>query len=138
MEKYEILEHKADLKIKVFGRTKEELFENAMVGMFEGARYEPEIRNTKYEIRNEIKIKSLDLPSLLVDFLSEILYLVETRKEVYQKIDFKKITDNRLEATLIGKKIKRMGVHIKGVTYHGLEINQREDGIWQATILFDI
>lgn len=32
--KYEILEHKADLKIRVFGKTKEELFENAMVGVF--------------------------------------------------------------------------------------------------------
>jgi len=136
MEKYEILEHKADLKIRAFGKTKEELFENAMAGMFEGAKYEPkfEIRNLKFEI----KIKSVDLPSLLVDFLSEILYLVETRKEVYQKIDFRKFLENEIEADLIGKKIKRMGVHVKGVTYHGLEINQREDGIWQATILFDI
>jgi len=136
MKKYEILEHKADLKIKAFGKTKKELFENAMIGMFEGAKYEPkfEIRNLKFEI----KIKSLDLPSLLVDFLSEILYLVETRKEVYQKIDFKKFSENEIEADLIGKKIKRMGIHIKGVTYHGLEISQKEDGIWQATILFDI
>jgi SHS2 domain-containing protein len=34
MKKFEILEHKADLKIRVFGKTKEELFENAMLGMF--------------------------------------------------------------------------------------------------------
>jgi SHS2 domain-containing protein len=31
-----------------------------------------------------------------------------------------------------------MGVHIKGVTYHGLDIHQEKDGTWQATILFDI
>ena len=40
MKKFEILEHKADLKIRAFGKTKEELFENAMAGMFEEARYE--------------------------------------------------------------------------------------------------
>jgi SHS2 domain-containing protein len=31
-----------------------------------------------------------------------------------------------------------MGVHIKGVTYHDLDIHQEKDGTWQATILFDI
>jgi SHS2 domain-containing protein len=47
-EKFEILEHKADLKIRVFGKTKEELFENAVVGMFEAAKYEK-----KSKIKNQ-------------------------------------------------------------------------------------
>ncbi len=34
MKKYEILEHKADLKIRVFGKDLKELFENAAEGMF--------------------------------------------------------------------------------------------------------
>jgi len=70
--------------------------------------------------------------------LSEILYLVETKKEVYQKVDFKKFTDNEIEATLIGKKLKRMGIHIKAVTYYDLDVRQKKDGIWEATVLFDI
>lgn len=40
--KYEILEHKADLKIRAFGEDLKELFLNVMVGMFEGTRYEGE------------------------------------------------------------------------------------------------
>jgi len=133
--KYKILEHKADLKIKVFG-TKKELFENAMVGMFEAAKYEMTKRlATK---RLTIKIKSIDLPSLLVDFLSEILYLAETKKLVFEKVEFKKFTENEIEAKLTGNQLKRMGVHIKGVTYHELDIRQKKDGTWQATILFDI
>lgn len=136
MKKFEILEHKADLKIKVFGKTKKELFENAMVGMFKGAGYEKEAKSEKLKVK--IKISSIDLPSLLVDFLSEILYLVETRKEVYEKVNFEKFKENEIEATLIGQKLKRMGVHIKAVTYHDLEIKKGKNGIWQATILFDI
>jgi len=31
-----------------------------------------------------------------------------------------------------------MGVQIKGVTYHELDIHQEEDGTWEATVLFDI
>ncbi len=135
-EGFKVLEHKADLKIKVFGETKEELFENAMVGMFEGGRYEKEGKGQKEKIK--IKVKSFDLPSLLVDFLSEILYLVETKKLVFQKVEFEKFLENEIEATLIGKKLKRMGVHIKGVTYHDLKVWQKKDGTWEAIILFDI
>jgi SHS2 domain-containing protein len=136
MKKFEILEHRADLKIRVFGRTKEELFENAMVGMFEAAKYETTKQLTTKRLTT--KIKSFDLPSLLVDFLNEVLYLVETKKLVFEKIEFKKFTENEIEANLFGKPLKRMGVHIKGVTYHGLEISQRKDKNWQATVLFDI
>jgi SHS2 domain-containing protein len=136
MKKFEILEHTADLKIKVFGKTKEELFENAMVGMFEAAKYEKEIKSQKSKVK--IKIKSIDLPSLLVDFLNEVLYLVETKRLVFEKVEFKKFAENEIEAILFGKPLKRMGVHIKGVTYHGLAIFQVKNKNWQATVLFDI
>lgn len=136
IKKYKILEHKADLKIKVFGATKEELFKNAMVGMFEGARYEKEFKSQESKVK--IKIFSTDLTSLLVDFLSEILYLVETKGLVFEKINFKKFSENEIEAELIGKKLKRMGVHIKAVTYHDLDVHQEKDGTWEAIILFDI
>ena len=134
MKKFEILEHKADLKIRVFGKNKEELFLNAMVGMFEGAKYE----KVEGEIKREIKVSSQDLPSLLVDFLSEVLYLSEVNQEVYHQIQFKKFTEKNIGGILLGKKLKRIGVVIKGVTYHDLDIHQRKDKTWEATILFDI
>jgi len=134
MKKFEILEHKADLKIRVFGKDLRELFLNAIVGMFEEAGYESEGE----EIKREIKISSLDLPSLLVDFLSEVLYLCEVNREVYHKVLFKNLTEKELKGILIGKPLKRMGVHIKAVTYHDLDIHQKEDKTWHATILFDI
>jgi len=141
MKKYQILEHKADLKIRAFGKTKEELFENAMIGMFESAKYEEEDE----KIKREIKVSSQDLPSLLVDFLSEVLYLSEVNHEVYHQIQFKKFTDPltssgqvNIEGILSGKKLKRIGVIIKGVTYHDLDIHQRKDKTWEATVLFDI
>ena len=134
MKKYEILEHKADLKIRVHGKDKKELFENAMIGMFESARYE----GKENRVKREIKISSLDLPSLLVDFLNEVLYLCEVNKEVYHKVLFKNLTEKELEGILIGKPLKRMGIHIKAVTYHDLDIHQKKDKTWEATVLFDI
>jgi len=50
MEKYKILEHISDLKIRAFGKNKKELFLNVMIGMFEGAKYEKEEEEIKREI----------------------------------------------------------------------------------------
>jgi SHS2 domain-containing protein len=136
MKRYEILEHKADLKIKVKGSSKEELFLNALLGMEKGLR--PETKETKEEIKREIKIKSIDLPALLVDFLNEALYLIQVNKEIYNSINFRKLTDSELAGELIGQKVERFGEDIKAVTYHDLDIYQKEDGTWEAVVLFDI
>lgn len=136
MKKFELLEHRADLKIKVRGASKEEIFLNALLGMEEGLR--PETEETKEEIKREIRIKSIDLQTLLVDFLSEVLYLIQVKKEVYHDIEFKKFTDTEIEARLLGQKARRFGEDIKAVTYHQLDFHQRKDGTWEATVLFDV
>jgi len=136
MKKYEVLEHRADLKIRAFGRTKEELFLSMLIGMSESMK--PKVRRLEEKNRREIKIKSLDLPTLLVDFLSEALYLNQVNHEAYFNVKFRKFFDNEIEGELIGQKVERFGEDIKGVTYHNLNIHQREDGIWEAIILFDI
>ncbi|MDI6591628.1 MAG: archease [Patescibacteria group bacterium] len=135
MQKYEILEHISDLKIRAFGKDKRELFKNAMIGMQNALR--AEVKSQKSKVKS-IKIKSLNLNSLLVDFLSEINYLNEVNKEVYQDVKFTKFSDNELEGEIFGKRVKRFGLLIKGVTYHDLDIHQKKDKTWEATILFDI
>lgn len=132
--RFEVLEHKADLRIRAFGKDRKELFENALIGMFGAAKYQGKGK----EVKRQIKISSLDLPSLLIDFLSEALYLSETSWEVYHKVQFKEFEDNNLEAILTGKKLERMGIQIKGVTWHDLNLHQKKDGTWEVSILFDI
>jgi len=135
MKKFEILEHKADLKIRAFGKTKEELFFNILLGMSENMK--PEIE-AGTRVKREIKIESLDLPALLIDFLSEALYQSQINKEVYKNVKFSKFSDNFLEEELIGQKAARFGEDIKAATHHDLEINQNKAGTWEATALFDI
>jgi SHS2 domain-containing protein len=135
MKRFEFLEHIADLKIRAFGKTKEELFLNMLAGMAESQKAE---LLEKKEIRRKIHIESLDFRALLVDFLNEALYSSQTNKEVYSKAEFTEFTDKKIEGKLIGQKVKRFGEDIKAVTYHNLEIKQRAEGIWEATVLFDI
>jgi len=135
MKKYETLEHKADLKIKAFGKTKEELFSNMLLGMQNALRVNI---NPQSSDAKTIKIKSLDLGALLVDFLSEALYLIQVNKEIYNKVRFKKFSDTEIEGKLIGQKVEMFGEDIKAVTYHNLDVHQKKDGIWEAIVLFDI
>ena len=135
MKKYEILEHKADLKIRTFGKDKKELFSNMLLAMAESQK--PEIKG-KQKNKRQIKIKSLDLAALLVDYLSEALYLSQVNKEIYFDINFKKFSNTEIEGELIGQKVARFGEDIKAVTYHSLDIHQKKDKTWEATILFDI
>ena len=136
MKKYEILEHKADLKIKVFSNTKEELFMNALLAMIDSM--SPVIKNRDIETSRNIKIESLDLSSLLVDFLSEVLYLSQTNSEAYFKVKFSKFEDTELVGEISGNKAERFGEDIKAVTFHDLNIILSENKIWEATIIFDI
>jgi len=135
MKKFELLEHKADLKIRAFGKDKKELFLNMMIGMTSGLH--PKIKNQKTKIK-KIKIKSLDFGALLVDFLSEVLYLTQVNKEIYNNVKFTKFTNIEIEGELIGQEVERFGEDIKAVTYHNLDIHQRKDRIWEAIVLFDI
>jgi SHS2 domain-containing protein len=139
MEKYKILDHPADIKVQAFGRTKQELFSNALQGMAEILKPEKDLQI----VNRKIRISSIDLDNLLVDFLSEVLYLSQTNKKIYNDVKFKRfgpsISSGQtiLEGELFGNKIKSFGEDIKGVTYHGLKI-EKKNGIYQATILFDI
>lgn len=134
MQKYEILEHTTDLQIRAFGKTKEELFLNMMIGMFRGAR--AEVRDERKKMR-EVKIESTDEVGLLADFLSEVLALSDINDEAYFEAEFSKLTETELEAKIFGQPIEKIGLEIKAVTYHGIEIKKVGD-TWEAIILFDI
>lgn len=135
MEKYKILEHPADIRVQAIGKTKEELFVGALKGMSEILK--SEIKDKDQIIKNRIQVNSINLDNLLVDFLSEVLYLTQINKRAYNDIKFFKFSDKGLEGELSGHNIKSFGEDIKGVTHHGLKIEKRNNQ-YQATILFDI
>jgi SHS2 domain-containing protein len=109
---------------------------NALLGM--GENMKPEIKKPEEKVKREIRITSQDFTALLVDFLSEVLYLSQVNKENYFEAKFTKFTDKEIEAELSGQKVERFNEDIKAVTYHGLDIRQKKDGGWETVILFDI
>lgn len=132
--KYEFLEHKGDFKIKVFGRTKEELFLSAVAGM--SAVLGPEGKGKA--VARKVKVTSQDSNALLADFLNEVNYLIQTKREFYFNVKFNKLTNTELQATLFGNKVKEFREEIKAVTHHGLQIKQNKTGALETAIIFDI
>lgn len=147
LKDFEIIPHTADLKIRVFGKTREELFKNALIGMFQSVR--PVVPECKYDnnerlvcpalpISRDIGVNSPDLESLLVDFLSDALYLSDVHNEAYLDVDIDALSDDHINAHVKGIAIKGFEEsEIKAVTYHDLKIEQK-DGVWQTEIVFDI
>ena len=133
---YQILEHRADLKIRAFGKTKEEVFINMLLAVEDYLQIEPDPLSETLE--RKIEISSLDSESLLVDFLNEAIFYIETEKEVYGGVEFEELSKNKLKVKLRGWKIKRINRNIKAATYHNTDVSQLGDGTWQATVLFDI
>ena len=113
MKEYEILEHPTDLKIRAFGETKEKLFSNLLKGMFLGAG--AKIEDQK-KVSREIKIKSADEQSLLVDFLSEALAESDINNEAYSDAEFEKFTDTEIIGKFFGSPVKSFSTEIKAVT----------------------
>lgn len=133
--KFKFLDHPADLKIQVFGQNLQELFINAALGMMTFL-YPKQVEIQSHEAKENIRLKSGDLKALLVDWLSELLYLSDSRDICYNDFHFDKLTENELIVTAYGRRV-RAKEDIKAVTYHGLEIKETDEG-WEAIILFDI
>jgi SHS2 domain-containing protein len=136
MKKFEILEHTADLKIRVFGRDLAELFVNAALAVAE--QQKPDVDQQKpIEEWELVVVKSPDINSLLVDWLNEILSRSDLNRKVYNNFQIEELTENHLQAKIAGQKIDRKQIEIKAATYHGLEVKKVNE-YWEAIIIFDI
>lgn len=92
------------------------------------------------EVRRGVEIDgSVDSSMLIIDFLNELLRLLQTYKEVYQTITIKELSETELEADLVGIKIADgFDEDIKAVAYHGVKIEKNDKGNYEVTIIFDI
>ncbi len=131
---FEELEHTADWKIRVWGKDYADLFRNAALAMYAiMGEYEP----TDIRVTRTLTVEGVDYPSLLVAWLNELLFYTEVYDEVVDDVDILHITPTRLEAHVYGFVARIQSNKIKAVTYHDLEIREREDGV-EAIIVFDV
>lgn len=122
--------------MSVTGKTLEELFCDALLGMVEAMK--PRKDDRARTIRRTMKLDASDTTALLIDFLSEALVWMHTKREVYAGVRFISLGDRSLEAELAGFITESFGEDIKAVTYHEADVKRNAEGIWSSNIIFDI
>ena len=135
---YTLLDHTADLRIRVGGTDPAELYANAGLALFDliAGSYP---RSTETWL--SVSVSGEDRADLLVNFLRELLYRWNGEAELVTSIGIEAISEARADAR-IGLVAYQPDVHviaheIKAVTYHQIEV-VRTDAGWQATVVFDI
>jgi len=141
MKKYEILEHTADIRVKIFADNQEELFKNSAICLFEL------LTDTKIEAKKTktIELSAPKLEDLLIFWLNELLSVFYSNKFLpgeYQ-VSIKEAAGKKtITAEIKGQDFNPYGdkgvkSEIKAATYHNLKINKDKNG-FTAEVIFDV
>ena len=145
---FDIIEHTADIGIRVRGKNLPGLCENAALGMFSLL---ADLKSVKPSLKLKVSADGNDPESLLVNWLNELIYLAAVKKMVFSEFAVKKYGQPggkvakkvrySISAEIRGEKLaafgKRLNYEIKAATYHQLKIKKISSGC-EAGIIFDI
>ena len=117
MRRYETLDHTADIRLRIFGRTFEDLLQNSLFALTD-------------TLTNAEKVKERESRPVRVEAEGHEHLLVLVLKEMKDKI---------LVGELKGEvwKDHPLKTEIKAVTYHGLKIEEKR-GRWEVEIILDV
>ena len=138
---FETFEHTADIGVRGTADTKEKAFSETAKAVL-SVMVDP----TKVEEKGrfEIKVKANSLENLLVEFLNEILFIMDFKESIMRTVKVKEIKERAgelyLTATGFGEKKKEEHeflTEVKAATYSQLEVKE-EKGKWTAQCIVDV
>ena len=138
MPKYIIIDHTADIGIDVFGDTLQDLFSNAGFALFDII---TDLSTVECRVKHNLNIIGVDKEQLLVNWLSELLFLHDVKNLLFKNFCVNQLSDYQLNADVSGEvfdeKRHIIKTEVKAVTYHNLSIIQK-DQQWKTRIIFDL
>lgn len=138
MKRYELIDHTADIGIKVYGRDLKELFGNAAFAMFD---IMADLEGLKSSVTVEISKEAPNREELLVSWLDELLYNFYTKGLIFSEFNISELDDTHIVGKVIGRHVgenrSRLKAEIKAATYHDLKVEKTGDN-WQTQLIFDV
>jgi SHS2 domain-containing protein len=135
---FEILEHPADIGFRAFGRTLAELFETAALALLSIG---GEIEDVAARDEHHVEAAATDYESLLVAWLSEVLYWFDGKWIAFRQFRVQQIEPERVTAVGWGEPRSadrhRAKLIVKAVTWHQLKVSRCDDG-WMAEVYLDV
>jgi len=138
MRRFEILDHTADIGLIVYGEDLKTLFENAGEAFFHLI---TDLRKVRRRVERRIEVRGESLERLMVDWLSELLYLHDVENLLFKGFKIESVGEEGLKAIVKGEPFQE-GLHViktevKAVTYHRIEVRKKNEK-WRAQIIFDL
>lgn len=128
----------ADFEFEATANTPELLFAECGKAIFM-AISDPELIEAKDEI--EFNVSSDSLEELLFGFLSELIFLKDTRKMLFNKYSVEISGNYSLYCKAAGEPFDRQKhqpkVDVKAATYHNLKIEKTDSG-YRARVILDL
>jgi SHS2 domain-containing protein len=138
MQPFRVLEHTADIGFEAFGATRQEVFANAARALMH---LMVDLESIAPQETLSLRAEASDMPNLLVNWLSEILYRFDAEGWLLRDFEFEDLTDYSLAARARGEKFDRrrheVKLLVKAVTYHQLAVRETAPG-WRAQVYVDI
>jgi SHS2 domain-containing protein len=138
MQPFRVLEHTADIGFEAFGATRQEVFANAARALMH---LMVDLESIAPQETLSLRAEASDMPNLLVNWLSEILYRFDAEGWLLRDFEFEDLTDHSLAARARGEKFDRrrheVKLLVKAVTYHQLAVRETAPG-WRAQVYVDI
>lgn len=134
---WRFLDHTADIRMEVKGKSLKDLFINAARGFTQLLSAGPHLEPTEEFL---LELETIGVEELLVDWLRELLYRHQTQGFLFAHAEFDRISRTSLKAGIHGTTRTpddEPELEIKAVTYHGLSVTKDEDG-FSARVIFDI
>ncbi len=136
--RFKILPHTADLRLKVFGKNLEELFQNAVLGLSEVICDGAEKLIKRARGFKKIAVKVPDSETLLASFLNDVLTASHTDKKIYPKAKILKISPHFIEAQIFGIPVSKFQKDVKAVSYHDIKITRNKKDVLEVILVFDV
>lgn len=127
---FEEFEHTADVGIHAYGEDLEEAFEEAGKGLFS---IMVDLDTVEQKEEHEIELSADDWESLLVNFLSELIYIFEVKDYLFSDFEVHLEENDGRELTAIGKGEEldtdkhTLETAVKAVSYHEINIDTEGD-----------
>ncbi|MDP3041520.1 MAG: archease [Candidatus Omnitrophota bacterium] len=138
MKNYQVLEHTADIGIRVKSLSLAGLFKNAGLALTE---LSAEKQKNQYPEKHKIVImqKADNVEELFVNWLNELLSVSAAEALIFADIKINQINEQFVDAIAIGTDSRnyKTNVEIKAATYHQLKV-QKTGFYWQAEVIFDV
>jgi SHS2 domain-containing protein len=138
MQPFRTLEHTADVGFEAFGSTRDEVFANAARALMNLI---VDLNTIKTSDEVTLEIHGPDPESVLVNWLSEILYLQDAEGWLFRDFEIQSLRDDSLRALARGEKFQRSRhrtkLQVKAITYHQLALETNLQG-WRAQVYVDI